>query len=69
MPLKLAIELKEREITDTALSGLTNISPSDISKLKRGLIPAYPGWRRRIARVMGMSEEDLFAEVDDDSAG
>lgn len=45
----------------TRLSGLTGISAGDIGLVERGLRPAYPGWRRRIAEALGVPEPDLFA--------
>lgn len=40
--------------------GLTGISPSNLSLLERGLQPAYPGWRRRLAKAFDVPVEVLF---------
>lgn len=41
---------------------LTGIAPSHISMIERGLGYAWPGWRRRLSKVYGMSVEQLFGE-------
>lgn len=44
----------------TRLSGLTGIAAGDIGLIERGLRPAYPGWRRRIADALGLPEGTIF---------
>lgn len=41
----------------------THIESTNVSKIERGLLPAYPGWRHRIAEAFGLPEEVLFEEV------
>ncbi|MCL6612472.1 MAG: helix-turn-helix domain-containing protein [Peptococcaceae bacterium] len=41
----------------------TGIDPANLSRLERGLVPAYPGWRKRIAEALGVPESELFPEV------
>ncbi len=47
----------------------THIESTNVSKIERGILPAYPGWRRRLAEAFGLPEENLFAEVPDDERG
>ena len=42
---------------------LTGLDPANMSKIERGLIPAYPSWRRRLVAAFGLTEEELFREV------
>lgn len=44
----------------------TLIDISTLSKLERGIYPAYPGWRRRLARLFQVPVDVLFAEEPDD---
>jgi transcriptional regulator with XRE-family HTH domain len=60
--LRLRTERQRRGWSLTQLTALTSIATSDLSSLERGLRPAYPGWRRRIARAFRLPEEELFAE-------
>lgn len=64
--LRLTVVRMNRKLPQAALSRLTGIHSSDISKLETGKVPAYPGWRRAIAKALGLPEEELFAEVDDE---
>jgi len=41
----------------------TGITPGDVSMVERGLRPAFPGWRRRLARAFQMSEQALFGDL------
>ena len=47
------------------LARAAEMSASDLSKLERGLVNAYPGCRQRIAAALGHEEEDLFPGVAD----
>ena len=67
--LRLRDERLQRGWSQTRLSHLTGIASPDLSAIEREAKPVYPGWRRRLARVFGMSEEDLFAQVDDPVTG
>ena len=64
--LILTVERRRRRLTQAALSRLTGVHPSDISKLESGRVPAYPAWRSAIAKALGMAEGELFREVDDE---
>lgn len=45
------------------VADLTGISQSDLSRLERGGLPAFPGWRKRLARAFRADERELFPEV------
>lgn len=64
--LRLRLERQRLAMSLAQLCQLTGVEPATLSKVERGLLPAYPGWRRRIAEAFGMPEEILFAEVPDD---
>ena len=60
---KLQETRKQQGLTQLALSQRTNIHPNEISRIERGIIQPYPGWRRRIAAALGVPEDELFPEV------
>lgn len=62
--LQLRVERKRRGWSLAKLCAKTDgIDQAALSRVERGIWPAGPGWRRRIAAAFGMSEEELFAEV------
>jgi hypothetical protein len=61
-PTRLWAERHNREWSLTKLTMLTGISSSDLSLLERGLRPAYPGWRRRLAAAFRLPEAALFPD-------
>jgi transcriptional regulator with XRE-family HTH domain len=61
--LKIRKQRLSRGWSITHLTVLTGIDAASLSRLERGQIPAFPGWRKRLAEAFGMSEEVLFAEV------
>jgi transcriptional regulator with XRE-family HTH domain len=65
--LELRNERIKRGLSLTGLTVLTGIASSDLSRLERGLCPAYPGWKSRIAKAFDMPEEKLFQEVEQDA--
>lgn len=61
---------RERGFSQLRLAMLTGIAPWDISRVENGWIRPYPGWRKRFARALGMSEAELFpTEKGDSDAG
>ena len=62
MDHRLREERSKRGMSLNKLSRLTGIGASDLSMLERGQRPAYPGWRRRIARAFKMDSDFLFGE-------
>jgi transcriptional regulator with XRE-family HTH domain len=42
------------------LAKLTNIAPTDISRIENNWIWPYPGWRKRLAEALKIDENRLF---------
>jgi len=63
--LKLRQERQRRGWSLTEVTRKTGISEPVLSALERGLIPAYPGWQKKIAKAFRMSKAELFQEVPD----
>jgi len=61
MELELRTERRRRGWSLTRVGGLTNIAPSDLSQVERGLRPAFPGWQERLVDAFGVPAEKLFA--------
>jgi len=49
-------------LSQFALSKLSDITQADISKLENGRVSSYPGWRKRLARALKITEAELFPE-------
>ncbi len=64
MENQLKAERKRQGLTQLELAKQTDIHPIEISKIERGAVRAYPGWRKRISAALGVSEEILFPGVD-----
>ena len=64
--LQLRKERLRRGWTQRELSAFTGIAGPDLSAIERGVKPAFPGWRRRLARAFGLPEDELFALADDE---
>ena len=52
----------EKGLSQLKLAFLTGISPTDISRIENDVRKAYPGWRRRLAEALGVSEDKLFPD-------
>lgn len=44
----------------------TGLDVSTLSKIERGLLPVYPGWKRRLVRLFQVPADVLFARVDEE---
>ncbi len=53
---------EQQGVSLTRLCMLTGIHPANLSRLERGYIYPFPGWRKRIATALGVSEEEVFGE-------
>ena len=51
-----------KSMSQLALAKLTDISPWDISRIENGVLKPYPGWRKRLAKALGVPERDVFPE-------
>jgi len=64
--LRLQLERQRQGLSQQQMGFRAEISPSTISRIENGKIYPYPGWRKRLAKVLGWSEEqadELFKEV------
>jgi transcriptional regulator with XRE-family HTH domain len=62
--LQLRRVRQEKNLTLRELETRTGIANGDLSLIERGLKPSWPGWRKRIALVLGVSEDVLFSSVE-----
>ena len=53
---------KKRGLSQLRLSYLTGIQPPEISRIETGRLKPYPGWVKRICRVLKCSEREIFPE-------
>jgi len=60
---RLRQERLRRGWSITRVVVLTEINATSLSLLERGLLPAFPGWKRRLADAFGMSVDELFPEA------
>lgn len=63
--LALRVERQRRGWSITEVTCRTGIAESQLSNIERQLIPAYPGWKKRIAEAFELPEAELFREVDE----
>jgi len=56
--------MRQKKISQNKLSQMAEIPTSNMSLLLNDKSPIYPGWRRRIARALDMTEEALFPEFE-----
>ncbi|MHB1256095.1 MAG: helix-turn-helix domain-containing protein [Dethiobacteraceae bacterium] len=63
---RLQAERQRLGLSQFQLGKLADVHPAEISRLERGRIYPYPGWRRKLAEALGWpveSAEELFEEV------
>ena len=61
--MNLLKELRtKRGFSQLTLAKLTNIAPTDISRIENDWVRPYSGWRKRLARALGVTEKELFPE-------
>ena len=60
-------ERLKRGLTLVQMCQRTGIGSGDLSEIERGTRQAFPGWRKKIAEALELSEETLFQEVVNDS--
>ena len=60
---RLRHERLRRGWSITKVVVLTEINPTSLSLLERGLVPAFPSWKRRLAKAYGMPIEELFPDA------
>lgn len=59
-------ELEKQHLTMRQLALRADIIPSNLYLAISGDMKFWPGWRTRVAEVLGVSAEDLFKGVDGD---
>ncbi len=64
MPNRLREIRETKKLSQVDLTRKTGIGPATISNLENEKIFPYPGWRRKLAQALEVSEEELFPEVD-----
>ena len=52
----------DKGFSQLTLAKLTNIAPGDISRIENDWLRPYHGWRKRLAKALGVSERELFPE-------
>lgn len=57
---KLTFEREKQRMNKSELSRLTGIALTDVCNIEGGRIYPWPGWRARIAKVLGVDETVLF---------
>lgn len=62
--LRIRQERLRRGWTLRNLAFRAAIDPSTLSRLERGLVPPYTGWRRRLSVILKVPAGDLFVPVD-----
>ena len=50
----------KRGFSQLTLAKLTNLAPTDISRIENGWVRPYTGWRKRLARALDTTESELF---------
>lgn len=58
-------EMNERHVTGYWIAKHTGIASPDVYAALNGTKPMYPGYKRRIAEVFGVSVEYLFPTTDE----
>ncbi|NHM26331.1 helix-turn-helix transcriptional regulator [Desulfofundulus sp. TPOSR] len=51
---------QQKKMTQFELARRTGIHPVNLSKVESGVLRAYPGWRKRIAEALGVTEDEIF---------
>jgi len=60
--MKLTDIIEEKSLTRNSLALKAEIAPGDLYCALSGKRPFYPAWRKRISRVLGMNEAEVFPE-------
>lgn len=59
---KLKAAMKQKGVTVYQLAKETQIKPPGLYQAINGRIPFWPGWRKRVADALNMSETELFEQ-------
>jgi predicted transcriptional regulator len=61
--MSLKERLKELNLSQSKVSRLADVPQSSFNQIVNNKLFPCPSWRRRIAEVLMISEEELFPEV------
>lgn len=61
--LVIRIERLRRNWPLRKVADRTGIAIADVSRVERGLLPPWPGWRSRLAAAFDLPQAYLFAPV------
>lgn len=61
---RLRSEIKNQNLSIRQVAIKAGIVPQALYAAINGRCEFWPGWRTRVANVMGVPEEDLFSEID-----
>jgi predicted transcriptional regulator len=54
--------IREKNMSKLQFAMRAGIAPSDFYQAVNGKIPFFKGWRKRIAEVLEIAEDELFPE-------
>ncbi len=57
---RLAEVRKQKGVSQLALAKMTNIAPSDLSRIENRRMVCYPAWKKRICGALGVSESEIW---------
>lgn len=60
---------QSRQLSQTALARMVGVPEPTLSAIENGRLSCYPKWRRAIASVLNVKEDDLFVNEDAGAAG
>lgn len=61
--------MREKDVTGFKLFRMTGIAPASISGIVNNRVIPFPGWRKRIAEALGVTESELFPAVESEVKG
>ncbi len=64
--IRLVEERQRKGLSQSQLARIANVHPATLSRLESGKLFAYPGWRRRLGKALGVSGDLLFEDIEDD---
>ena len=65
MTFKMKAERLKRQWSQTQLAARAALSTSDVSKFESGRMTPYPAQALRLARVLGLSPQELLERADE----
>lgn len=54
---------KLKDLSQFDLAKLSNITPSDISRIENNKLYAHPGWRKRLSKALNVPEDEIFQNI------